>query len=200
VSQTRWETRFKPARYGRVVDASDSPVRELLDPGDLAPIDLLGHEARHFLSQDSVIRGVVDNRHEFMPWRPVFNFTEFPRFAVYLSSSIDTEQPTLVSVEKVSLYIAAFWDAQKVEPIKDGNPSVATFMQRVKHVLRQPKARRLVVYYAGQERALSATNIEFQGERFAPIQMADRLAFVNELQVGFEQRLDSETGRIAGWP
>jgi hypothetical protein len=196
VTQTRWESCFKPARYGRVVDPAESPVREMLDPGDVAAADLLGHEVRHYLSQDEVLRGIFGSRIEFMPWRNTFDFTAFPRLGVYLSSAIDEEAPTSVSIEGTSVYVTTFWDAKHAEPVKDGMPSVATVLAHVKRVLRSDKARTLVVSYQNAERSLSSESVRIEGDRFAPVQMTGRVAFLNELQFTYTLKLDRSGVRL----
>lgn len=200
MSQTRWETRFKPATYGPIVDPADSSVRRLVDPGDIGPGDLVLHEVRHYLSRDSILRGIFGERVEAMPWRNTFNFTAFPRLGIYLASAIDDERPTSVSIETTSVYVTTFWDAKSAEPVKEGHPSVATVLSHIKRVLRTDKARTLVVAFGDDEaqpqRSLSSSSVTIAGERFAPVQMAGRVAFLNELQFTYTLKLDRSGVRL----
>ena len=190
MSQTRWTTHFKAATYGPVVDRDVDPSRTLLDPGQLAPVDLAANEVLHYLRQDAILRAVFKDRGERVPWLSPLDYRTYPRYAVYLSSATNSERPTSTSIEVVSIFVGTMWDAQSAEALGDGQVSVATPLAHVKRVLRAQVARQLVIWYQGSQRAL-AHDMSIGGERYAAFEgPRNRTAYVHEIQADYRLHVD----------
>lgn len=194
MSQTRWASLFKPARYGPVV--GEGPARTLLDPGDLAPQDLVQHEARHYLTQDSILKRVFGGRFDVMPWLAE-DAREFPRCAVYMASNFNSERPTATSVEMATAFIGTLWDAKAAEPVADGKASVATVQSHIKRVVRATPARVLVVWWNGAQTQLAHELVSIGGERYGPFTDIQGRVFgiVHEIEVQYRLHVD-RSGRL----
>lgn len=166
--QTRWNTLFTPASYGPLVDGG--PARELVSAGELGPPDLLAHEVRHYLRQDETLAAIFGPRFDVMPWLSPADARTFPRLAVYLASSANSERPTATAVEQVSVFVGTMWDIQSTEPVEDGRATVATVLYHVKRVMRARGTKVLVIWKDDTQRQLAHELVGISAERFIPSQ------------------------------
>lgn len=191
MTQTRWESLFKPASYGPVVDVAQSPARTLVDVGDQGPADLAATEVRHYLAQDSKLRAIFRDRIERLVALPVWDFRRFPRLAVYLSSMTPSERPTATSVELTTVYVGTMWDAKAIEVLRDGQVSIATPLAHIKRVLRAERARVLAVWKDGSMRQLAHNLESFGRETYGLIEgPRNRKAYIHEIPVEYRLHVD----------
>lgn len=197
MTHVAWESRFKSARYGAVVNPAQGPWRVLEDKGEISPADLIAGEILHFLRSDSILAAVFEDRFERLPWISPDDAREFPRCSVHLASATNSEQPSSTDVEWLSVYVGTLWGLSAIRPVPEGGATVATVLAHIKRVLRVKRNRHVTVTYNGREVDLAVQG-QIGAEGYGPLQdLAGRpFGIVHEIEARYKLHVDINTGQL----
>jgi hypothetical protein len=201
LSHVDWPSRFKKATYGAIVAPSTSAMRTIVSPGELAAADIIASEVVHRLRNDSILQDVFEDRFERVPFISHDDRSTFPKCSVHLNSATNSERPTAIRIEEISIFVGALWSLAYIQPAEDGEASVATVMAHIKRVLTAPANRILDAVYNSVNLSL-AVDMAIGGEGFGPLVTLEGRPFgmVHEVEARYTVHVDRDTAQLVNLP
>ncbi len=184
------------AKISRQFEGGSRDAAGDLSDGRLSPEDVVCHRVLELLAADGDLVAIFEGRMEFMPTRPTWDFRDFPRLQVYAGSTSETQAPTQLAIDQVSVIVSIRMDGREIPPVRAWSPGLSTLAWHIQKILRAD--RTLVDQVAGQQVPLAMegrpqpTNyvIELEPDTGRP-------ALVLEIPWVYRVDVDQPTGRIA---